>query len=95
MKEELLSNELLIGLEMYRLRVIKNESIYLQKLADKLKGKINSKRTISKAIDVLIDLGMIYSKWEQLENGHWAKVFDFAGEAKELFKKIHEDYYPD
>ena len=93
-KEKLLSKELLVASEIYRLSEIENEEVYFSKLVDILskKGKASS-ATINKSMDILFDLGMIYAEWGKLKNGRWARIIKIAGESKEFIKGLYKEIY--
>jgi len=91
-KEQLLSKELIVASEIYRLSEIENTKVYFTKLVDILSKKRKaSAATINKSMDILFDLGMIYADWEKLENGRWARVLKIAGESKDFIKGIYEE----
>ena len=93
-KERLLSKELIVASEIYRLTEIEKEEVYFSKLAKILsKEKKASSATINKSLDILFDLGMIYAEWGKLENGKWARLLKIAGESKDFIKRIYEEIY--
>ncbi len=93
-KEKLLSKELLVASEIYRLSEIENEEVYFSKLVDILSEKRKaSSATINKSMDILFDLGMIYAEWGKLKNGRWARILRIAGESKEFIKGIYKEIY--
>jgi len=95
MKEKMLSKELIVAAEIFRLSEKEKEKVYFLKLVENLKGKdkVKSPATISKAMDVLFDLGMVYAEWEKLENGKWARVLKIAGESKTFIESIYNEIY--
>lgn len=93
-REEILSKELIVASEIYRLSTIKKEKVYYSKLVDILsKDKRVSPVTINKSLDILFDLGMIYADWEKLESGKWARILKIAGESMDFIKGIYEEIY--
>lgn len=95
MDEKVLSKELIVAAEIYRLTDVDHEEVYYSKLVENLKGrdKVSSSATISKALDVLFDLGMVFPEWKRLENGRWARDLKIAGESKNFIKSIYEKVY--
>jgi hypothetical protein len=95
MNDKVLSKELIVAAEIYRLTDVAHEEVYYSKLVENLKGKekVSSSATISKALDVLFDLGMVFAEWKQLENGRWARVLKIAGDSKTFIKSIYENVY--
>jgi DNA-binding transcriptional ArsR family regulator len=93
MNEKILSKELIVAAEIYRLAEVKKEKVYYSKLVESLKGreKVKSPTTISKALDVLFDIGMIYADWERMEDGKWARVVKIAGESKKFIQSIYNE----
>lgn len=92
--EKILSKELIVASEIYRLSTIEKEEVYYSKLVENLsKNKRVSPVTINKSLDILFDLGMIYADWEKLESGKWARVLKIAGESMDFIKGIYEEVY--
>jgi hypothetical protein len=93
-KEKILSKELIVASEIYRLTEIEKQTAYFSKLSKVLSEKRKvSPATLNKSLDILFDLGMIYADWEKLENGRWARVLKIAGESKAFIKGIYEEIY--
>ena len=44
--------------------------------------------TLSKALDILTDLGIIYTKWEE-QNNKWNQVYGICKESIEFIAGIH------
>ena len=88
-KIDLLSNELRIGVEIYRATEEKKEPIYFTLLTNRMKS-VMSRSTVSKSIDILFDLGMLRADWETV-GGNWARTLKIANEARSFFKKISEE----
>lgn len=88
-KMELLSNELRVGVEIFRANEDLKKPIYFTSLVDQLKG-VMSRSTVSKSIDILFDLGMLRADWEMV-NGNWARTLKIANEAKDFFQKMSDN----
>ena len=88
---KVLSKELIVAVEIYRLTIIEKQEVYFQKLVENLKGKsrASSPVTISKALDILLDLGMADAEWKQLPNGRWARSLKISGESKNFIKAVY------
>lgn len=86
-KINLLSNELRVGVEIFRANE-EAKPIYFTSLVDKLKDDdVMSRKTVSKSIDILFDLGMLKADWDMV-NGNWARTLKIANEARDFFKNI-------
>ena len=95
MDDRVLSKELIVAAEIYKLTEVENKEVYYSRLVENLKGKekVSSSATISKALDVLFDLGMVFAEWKQLKNGRWARVLRIAGESKSFIKSVYDKVY--
>ena len=95
MDERVLSKELIVAAEIYRLSEVEREDVYFSRLVENLRGKerVSSPATVSKALDVLFDLGMVFAEWKQLRSGRWARVLKIAGESRNFIKSIYERAY--
>jgi len=89
---KVLSKELIVAVEIYRLAIIEKQEVYFLKLVENLRGrsKASSPATISKALDVLFDLGMVDAEWKQLPNGRWARTLKISGESKEFVRAVYK-----
>ncbi len=92
-KIDLLSNELRVGVEIYRANEERKEPIYFTSLTERMKD-VMSRATVSKSIDILFDLGMLRADWEMVE-GTWARTLKIANEAKSFFKKLSDEVEKD
>ncbi len=92
-KIDLLSNELRIGVEIFRANEERKEAIYFTSLTERMKD-VMSRSTVSKSIDILFDLGMLRADWEMVE-GTWARTLKIANEAKSFFKKLSDEVEKD
>lgn len=88
-KMELLSNELRVGVEIFRANEELRKPVYFTLLVDQLKD-VMSRSTVSKSIDILFDLGMLRADWETI-NGNWARTLKIANEAKDFFQKMSDN----
>ena len=89
---KVLSRELIVAVEIYRLTVIEKQEVYFQKLVENLKGRsrASSPATISKALEVLLDTGMVFAEWKQLPNGRWARTLKISGESRHFVKAVYK-----
>lgn len=88
-KMELLSNELRVGVEIFRANEELRKPVYFTLLVDQLKD-VMSRSTVSKSIDILFDLGMLRADWEMV-NGNWARTLKIANEAKDFLQKMSDN----
>lgn len=91
-KMDLLSNELRIGVEIFRANERK-EPVYFTSLTESM-TEVMSRSTVSKSIDILFDLGMLRADWETVE-GTWARTLKIANEAKSFFRKLSDEVEKD
>lgn len=85
---ENLAQEEKIALEIYRYNYDIKESIYFSKLTEIFDGRI-SRATISKIIDKLFDLCMIYAEWEEVDS-KWVRSLHISeGEYKKYFEMLY------
>jgi hypothetical protein len=92
-KKSPLSNELKVATEIYHCEV-NNELIWYHKLVSVLDGEI-SKNTVSKALDVLFDWGIVKSEYGETETGRAGKLLMITNECKPLIKDLYEKYWKD
>lgn len=89
MKEikRIISQEEEVGLRIYKYNR-DNQPIYFAKLTSELNI---SRATIKKAIDKLLDLGMLDAEWTQDEKGAgWVRSLKITGEYTKFFEKLYE-----
>lgn len=87
--ENLLSPEFNVAVEIYALEHTNPYEAYYSRLVERLDGTV-SKVTVSKALDVLLDAGILKAEWKKTPSGKWARIFTIAGEAEGVIKETYE-----
>lgn len=84
-----ISNDFCVLCKIYELTEIQEETAYFSKLVQNLDLE---KKYISRAVDKLFDLGIIYGDWEKVE-GYWTRTFNIEPDALPLAKQIYSNQY--
>lgn len=88
---DLLSKELLVAREIFAAQ-IKNEPVYFNRLVDELEGRrLASRSTVSKALDMLFDQGIVRADWVRRDDGKFIRSLKIAGEAKKFIEAIYKN----
>lgn len=86
---DILSRELLVAREI---RVAETEEgagpVYFNMLVERLKGKGASRATISKALDILFDQGVVTAEWTTTPEGTHVRGLKIAGEAQSFVDEV-------
>lgn len=91
-RASLLSKELLVAREIYEAtQVDKQEPMYFNKLVERMKQrKLASRATVSFALDMLFDQGVVRAEWGQTKDGKHVRNLTIAGEAEKFVKAIYD-----
>lgn len=92
-KVKLLSSELLVAAEIWKVTKEDNDPVYFTKLVDNLseEPKRISRGTISRALERLHDLHLIKTDWIKLK-GQWVRSISISGESEDFVKEIYENF---
>lgn len=88
---ELLSKELVVAREIYAAtRVEKGGPVYFNLLVNRLQTKkLASRATVSKALDMLFDQGIVRADWGVNLEGKHVRALRIAGEAENFVRAIY------
>jgi DNA-binding transcriptional ArsR family regulator len=89
---ELLSKELLVAREIYAAtRIEKSGPVYFNALVERLRRKrLASRATVSKALDMLFDQGIVRADWGTNQDGKHVRMLRIAGEAENFVRSIYK-----
>jgi DNA-binding transcriptional ArsR family regulator len=89
---ELLSTELLVAREIYASQLSKGaEPMFFNRLSETLTERgLASRGTVSKALDMLFDQGIIKAEWKQRSDGKYVRALTIAGEAQKFVEAIYK-----
>jgi DNA-binding transcriptional ArsR family regulator len=89
---ELLSKELVVAREIYAAtRIEKGGPVYFNLLVDRLQAKkLASRATVSKALDMLFDQGVVRADWATNRDGKHVRALRIAGEAENFVRSIYK-----
>lgn len=91
MKLDLLSKELLVARKIYELTVENDTGpMYFNRLVGELDEHI-SRATISIALDMLFDEGLVTAEWDRLPNGKHVRALKITKEAEKFVKAIYQN----
>jgi DNA-binding PadR family transcriptional regulator len=92
-KVKLLSSDLLVAGEIYKVAEHEKKSIYFTKLVERLKKgpKPISRGTISRSLERLHDLHIIKTDWVKIDK-QWVRSITISGESKDFVKEIYENF---
>jgi len=90
---KLLSSDLLVAGEIYKVVKHEKKPIYFTKLVERLKDspKPISRGTISRALERLHDLHIIKTDWVKI-NKQWVRSIAISGESEDFVKEIYEKF---
>jgi hypothetical protein len=91
-RASLLSKELLVAREIYAATHIeKRKPMYFNQLVERMKQrKLASRATVSFALDLLFDQGIVRAEWTRTDEGKHVRGLTIAGEAEKFVKAIYE-----
>lgn len=91
-RTKLLSRELLVAREIYKATVVeKRHPVYFNQLVERMKERrLASRATVSFALDMLFDQGIVRADWTQTEDGKHVRGLKIAGEAEKFVKAIYD-----
>jgi DNA-binding transcriptional ArsR family regulator len=91
-RAKLLSKELLVAREIYEATIVeKRKPVYFNQLVERMKErKLASRATISFALDMLFDQGIVRADWTRTEDGKHVRGLTIAGEAEQFVRAIYE-----
>ncbi len=87
-RRRVLSPALDVAIQIYKSTVEDKEDVYYTKLVELLDGKVSS-ATINKALDSLLDIGILSAEWKKL-GSNWARVFTVSNEGEDTIKSLYE-----
>lgn len=78
--------------EIYRATKIEHQvPMYFNRLVDRMTSKhLASRATVSMAIDMLFDQGIVRADWTRTNDGKHVRGLTIAGEAEAFIKAIYE-----
>jgi hypothetical protein len=87
---ELLSKELLVAREIQLAsKEDPGEPVYFNMIVDRLtKQGLAVRGTVSKALDILFDQGVVRAEWKQTKDNKHVRALYIAGEAKQFVDAI-------
>ena len=86
---ELLSKELLVAREIELARREGLDPVYFNLIVERLATRgLAVRATVSKALDVLFDQGIVKAEWKQTPQGKHVRALTIASEAKEFVGAI-------
>jgi hypothetical protein len=88
----LLSKELLVAREIYAATEREHRTpMYFNMLVERMqKQRLASRATVSLALDMLFDQGIVRADWTQTASGKHVRGLTIAGEAKKFVKAIYD-----
>jgi hypothetical protein len=91
-RASLLSKELLVAREIYEAtHVDKQDPMYFNQLVERMgQRKLASRATVSFALDMLFDQGIVRAEWTQTKDGKHVRGLTIAGEAEKFVKAIYD-----
>ncbi|MFH0862985.1 MAG: hypothetical protein V1875_08155 [Candidatus Altiarchaeota archaeon] len=88
--KKILSPEYCVGIKVYEIKEKRKELAYYSKIVDELTGSV-SKVTVKRAIDNLLDVGIIKADWAiEPSSNKWVRPFSIAGEATNMFASLYD-----
>lgn len=90
-KADLLSREMKVAAEIYRFNS-EGEKIWFTKLAESLRG-VMAASTIQKALNALIDWGIVRVQYGETDTGRAGRLLMIAGEAEETISLVYKQYW--
>lgn len=90
-KKSPLSNEFKVAAEIYRFEVT-GKLVWYTKLYNSLKGEM-SKNTVTKALNVLFDWGIVTIQYGETENNRPGKLYKIAPSSKSTIKNLYNKYW--
>lgn len=84
---EILSKELLVAREILLVEKSGHGPVYFNQLVSRLEG-IASRATISSALDMLFDQGIVKAEWTNRTDGRHVRALSIAGEARSFVEVI-------
>ena len=87
-----LSNDFKVVCEIYHFNETLHEDIWYSKLVDMLKGEL-SRATISAALDMLFDWGIIQPKYSETEDGKGRKLLEVSNDATCVVSELYAKYW--
>lgn len=90
-REELLSKELLVAREIYAAQIEGGGPMYFNRLVEDLQARhLASRGTVSRALDMLFDQGIVRADWTRRPDGKYVRGLTIAGESQKFVEAIYK-----
>lgn len=89
---KILSKEIVVAVEILAASEESDDPIHFNSLVERLEAKkFASRTTVSRALDMLFDQGIVRAEWVQRKrDGRHIRALTIAGEAQGFIKEIHQ-----